>query len=47
VRRRLSALSSAHRCCATADLIDRIPTDGVARPAIDPDYTATMALDPD
>jgi site-specific recombinase XerD len=47
VRRRLSALSSFYRYCATCDLIGRVPTAGVARPAVDPDYTATVGLDRD
>ena len=47
VRRRLSALSSFYRYCAAHDLIGRVPTDGVARPAVDPDYTATVGLDRD
>jgi integrase/recombinase XerD len=47
VRRRLSALSSFYRYCATHDLIGRVPTDGVARPVVDPDYTATVGLDRD
>jgi Phage integrase, N-terminal SAM-like domain len=42
VRRRLSALSSFYRYCATHDLIGRVPTDGVARPVVDSDYTATV-----
>ena len=37
VRRRLSALSSFYRYCAAHDLIGRVPTQGVARPAVDPD----------
>ena len=41
VRRRLSALSS-YRYCAAHDLVARIPTAGVARPVVDPDYTATV-----
>jgi hypothetical protein len=41
VRRRLSALSSFYRYCAAAGVL----ADGVARPAVDPDYTATAALD--
>jgi hypothetical protein len=41
---RLSALSSFYRYCAAHDLIGRVPTDGVARPAVDPDYTATVGL---
>jgi hypothetical protein len=41
VRRRLSALSSFYRYRAAHDLIGRVPTDGVARPVVDPDYTAT------
>jgi site-specific recombinase XerD len=44
VRRRLSALSSFYRYCATPDLTTRIPTAGVARPVVDPDYTATVGL---
>jgi site-specific recombinase XerD len=44
VRRRLSALSSFYRYCAAHDLVDRIPTAGVARPVVDPDYTATVGL---
>lgn len=45
VRRRLSALSSFYRYCAAHDLVARIPTAGVARPAADPDHTATIGLD--
>jgi integrase/recombinase XerD len=44
VRRRLSALSSFYRYCATHDLVGRIPTAGVTRPMVDPDYTATIGL---
>jgi integrase/recombinase XerD len=47
VRRRLSALSSFYRYCAAHDLIARVPTDGVARQVVDPDYTATVGLDRD
>jgi site-specific recombinase XerD len=47
VRRRLSALSSFYRYCAAHDLTGRVPTHGVARPAVDPDYTATVGLDRD
>jgi site-specific recombinase XerD len=47
VRRRLSALSSFYRYCAAHDLIGRVLTQGVARPAVDPDYTATVGLDRD
>ena len=47
MRRRLSALSSFYRYCAAHDLIGRVPTQGVARPAVDPDYTATVGLDRD
>ena len=47
VRRRLSALSSFYRYCAAHDLIGRVPTAGVARPVVDPDYTATVGLDRD
>jgi site-specific recombinase XerD len=45
VRRRLSALSSFYRYCAAHDLVARIPVAGVTRPAVDPDYTATIGLD--
>jgi|SRR5215467_7697414 len=44
VRRRLSALSSFYRYCAAHDLAARIPTAGVARPVVDPHYTATVDL---
>jgi integrase/recombinase XerD len=47
VRRRLSALSSFYRYCAAHDLVVRVPTQGVARPVVDPDYTATVGLDRD
>ena len=48
VRRRLSALSSFYRYCAAHDLLaGRVPTEGVTRPAVDPDYTATVGLDRD
>jgi integrase/recombinase XerD len=47
VRRRLSALSSFYRYCAAHDLAGRVPTQGVARPVVDPDYTATVGLDRD
>jgi site-specific recombinase XerD len=47
VRRRLSALSSFYRYCAAHDLIGRVPTEGVARPVVDPDYTATVDQDQD
>jgi integrase/recombinase XerD len=47
VRRRLSALSSFYRYCAAHDLIGRVPAQGVARPVVDPDYTATVGLDRD
>ena len=47
VRRRLSALSSFYRYCAAHDLTGRAPTQGVARPVVDPDYTATVGLDRD
>ena len=47
VRRRLSALSSFYRYCAAQDLIGRVPTEGVDRPVVDPDYTATVGLDRD
>jgi site-specific recombinase XerD len=44
VRRRLSALPGFYRYCAAHDLVDRIPTAGVARPVVDPDCTATISL---
>ena len=47
VRRRLSALSSFYRYCAAHDLAGQVPTVGVARPVVDPDYTATIGLDRD
>jgi len=47
VRRRLSALSSFYRYCAAHDLVGRVPTEGVVRPVVDPDYTATVGLDRD
>jgi site-specific recombinase XerD len=45
VRRRLSALSSFYGHCAAHDLVPGVPTAGVARPAVDPDHTATIGLD--
>ena len=33
--------------CAAHDLIGQILTEGVARPVVDPDYTATIGLDRD
>jgi site-specific recombinase XerD len=47
VRRRLSALSSFYRYRAAYDLIGRVPTEGLARPAVDPDYTAKVGLNRD
>ena len=47
VRHRLSALSSFYRYCAAHDLAGQVPTVGVARPVVDPDYTATIGLDRD
>jgi site-specific recombinase XerD len=47
VRCRLSALSSFYRYCAAHDLGGRIPTAGVVRPMVDPDYTATIGLSRD
>jgi integrase/recombinase XerD len=47
VRRRLSALSSFYGYCAAHDLTPPIPTEGVKRPPVDPDYTATVGLDRD
>ena len=34
-----------YRCYAAHDLIGLIPVQGVARPVVDPDYTATAGLD--
>ncbi|WP_158057114.1 tyrosine-type recombinase/integrase [Saccharomonospora sp. CUA-673] len=45
VCRRLSALSSFYRYAAAHDLVDVVPTAGVARPAVDRDHTATIGLD--
>jgi integrase/recombinase XerD len=47
VCRRLSAMSSFYRYCAGHDPIGQVPTQGVARPVVDPDYTATVGLDRD
>jgi integrase/recombinase XerD len=33
-----------YRYCAAHDLVDRDPHRGVPRPAVDPDYTATVGL---
>jgi hypothetical protein len=43
-RRRLPALSPFCRYCAAYELIGRVPTDGVACPVMDLDYTATVGL---
>lgn len=45
IGRRLSALSGFYRHAAAHDLITRVPTDGVRRPVVDPDHTATVGLD--
>ena len=42
VRRRVSALSSFYRYCAAHDVISRVPTQGVARSAVDPDTRPTI-----
>jgi site-specific recombinase XerD len=47
VRRRLSGISSFYHYCAAHDLVPGVPTAGVKRPAVDPDYTATVGLDRD
>jgi site-specific recombinase XerD len=47
VRRRLSGISSFYRYAAAHDLVAGVPTDGVARPVVDADYTATVGLDRD
>lgn len=44
VRRRLSGVGSFYRYCVTHDLLDVDPVAGVARPRVDPDYTATIGL---
>ena len=45
IRRRLAALSSFYTYSTTHGVTDRIPTQGVRRPYVDPDYTATISLD--
>jgi site-specific recombinase XerD len=48
VRRRLSAVASFYRFATGHDLLSGlVPTDGVTRPAVDPDYTSTVGLDRD
>jgi integrase/recombinase XerD len=44
VRRRLSGIGSFYRYCLSHDLATSDPTAGVARPRVDPDYTATVGL---
>ena len=44
VRRRLSGVGSFYRYCLSHDLEAADPTAGVARPRVDPDYTATVGL---
>lgn len=44
VCRRLSAVGSFYRYCATHDLVEAVPTIGVRRPAVDPDATTTVGL---
>lgn len=44
VRRRLSGVGSFYRYCLSHDLTSTDPTAGVARPRVDPDYTATVGL---
>ncbi len=44
VRRRLSGIGSFYRYCLSHDLAATDPTAGVARPRVDPDYTATVGL---
>jgi integrase/recombinase XerD len=44
VRRRLSGIGSFYRYCLSHDLAVADPTLGVARPRVDPDYTATVSL---
>lgn len=47
VRRRLSGIASFYRYAAAHDLVPGVPTAGVVRPAVEPDYTATVGLDRD
>ena len=42
VRRRLSGVGSFYRYCVSHGLAATDPTAGVARPRVDPDYTATV-----
>ncbi len=44
VRRRLSGVGSFYRYCLSHGLLPADPTAGVARPRVDPDYTATVGL---
>ena len=44
VRRRLSGIGSFYRYCMSHGLTAADPTAGVARPRVDPDYTATVGL---
>ena len=44
MRRRLSGIGSFYRYCLSHDLATSDPTAGVARPRVDPDYTATVGL---
>lgn len=44
VRRRLSGVGSFYRYCLVHGLVTADPTAGVARPRVDPDYTATVGL---
>jgi len=44
VRRRLSGIGSFYRYCLSHGLVGVDPTAGVARPRVDPDYTATIGL---
>jgi site-specific recombinase XerD len=44
VRRRLSGVGSFYRYCLVHGLVAADPTAGVARPRVDPDYTATIGL---
>jgi len=44
IRRRLSGVGSFYRYCLIHGLVATDPTAGVARPRVDPDYTATIGL---
>ncbi len=47
VRRPCRRGRPSYRYCVAHDMIGRVRTQGVARPVVDPDYTATVGLDRD